>query len=158
MGECVRVVQGQEFFALKVIQDHLIEDAATWNRYVREARIWTTLSACDGVAEAFCITRVNEIPVVCSRWMSGGNLRGHMKSRSPEFFFRVIARVVGTLAWAREQHDVIHRDIKPENILLDEVNLAFVSDWGLARPLTVADVGRRQRRAEHRLPAAPIRR
>ncbi len=138
MGECVRVAQGQEFFALKVIQNHLIDDAAAWHRYLREARIWTTLSAGDGVVEAFCITRVNEIPVVCSRWMSGGNLRGHMKSRSPEFFFRVIARVVGTLAWAREQHDVIHRDIKPENILLDDANLAFVSDWGLARPLTVA--------------------
>ena len=38
MGECVRVVQGQEFFALKVIQNHLIDDAAAWHRYVREAR------------------------------------------------------------------------------------------------------------------------
>lgn len=56
--ECVHIAQGQEVFALKVIKEHLVENAAAWNRYLREARIWTTLSACDGVAEAFCITRV----------------------------------------------------------------------------------------------------
>ena len=138
MGECVRIVQGEDSFALKVIQRDIIEDSDAWSRYLREVRLWTTLSACEGVVEAFCIIRVDELRVVCSRWMQGGNLRWHLRNRSPEFFFGVMARIVGTLDWAHQQHKVVHRDLKPDNILLDEASLAFVSDWGLARPLTVA--------------------
>lgn len=139
MGECIRVVQGSASFALKTIQREIIDDSDAWARYLREVGVWTTLSACDGVAEALCITRIDEVPVVCSRWMPGGNLRVHLKNRSPDFFFSVMARIVGTLAWAHQEHAVIHRNLKPDNILLDERSLAFVSDWGLARPLTVTN-------------------
>lgn len=141
MGECIRIVQNEKSFALKVIQTEIVGNPDAWERYLREVRLWTTLSACEGVVEAFCVIRVNELPVVCSRWMPGGNLRRHLRNRSPAFFFSVMVRIVGTLAWAHENHAVIHRDLKPDNILLDKADQAFVSDWGLARPLTAAPDG-----------------
>jgi serine/threonine protein kinase len=100
MGECIRIVQSERAFALKVIQGGLVESPEAWSRYLREVRLWTTLSACVGVVEAFCILKLNELPVVCSHWMDGGNLRPLLRNRSPNSFFSVMSRIVGTLRWA----------------------------------------------------------
>lgn len=86
MGECIRVAQGEMHFALKVIQREVVENDEAWGRYLREVRLWVTLSACDGVAEALCLTRVNELPVVCSRWMQGGNLGATSRTDHPSYF------------------------------------------------------------------------
>ena len=97
-----------------------------------ELQTWLKLSVCDGIVEALCVFTYKDTPVVCSRWMSGGNLRPHMTEKDPEVFYRSIVRIAGALEWAYREHGILHRDLKPENILIDDLERASVSDWGIA--------------------------
>lgn len=69
MGVCVKVrneVSGNEY-ALKTVQTAFVEEHLSWAMFVEEMKTWLTLSACDGVVEAYCITRINELPYVCAK-------------------------------------------------------------------------------------------
>ncbi|MFO7651089.1 MAG: serine/threonine-protein kinase [bacterium] len=135
MGSClkVRCAVGEDAFAVKVIHAHLIPRDSSWARYLQELEVWVTLSASNGVVQAFCVDRVNEIPCVCAEWMEGGNLRKQLRLKDPMAVLSAAARLVSTLDWCLDAHAVIHRDLKPENVLLDKEGLCYVSDWGLAK-------------------------
>jgi Flp pilus assembly protein TadD len=102
---------------------------------------WLKLSVCDGIVEALCVFPYRGTPVVCSRWMSGGNLRPHMEDKDPEYFYKTIVRIAGALEWAHREHGILHHDLKPENILIDDLNRPAVSDWGISGTLAQEEAG-----------------
>ena len=51
---------------------------------------------------------------------------------------RVMNEICGAIAYAHKQ-GVLHRDLKPSNILLDEDNVAYVADFGLAKQTSGRD-------------------
>jgi serine/threonine protein kinase/Flp pilus assembly protein TadD len=137
MGTCAKIVsEDGQFFALKIIHINLIQDQSVLQRYVEEMKTWLTLSACNGVVEAFCLTRINNIPCIVAKWMDKGNLRPFISQSNSELFYKSIDRIVSTLEWAFTNYSIIHRDLKPENILIDQSFNAFVADWGLSRPIS----------------------
>jgi tetratricopeptide (TPR) repeat protein len=143
MGVCAKIRHADSgaVYCLKTVQRELIADNDAYVRLLKELRLWLTVSACDGVVEAYCASRVNEIPCIAAAWMEGGSLRERIASPDPEFFVHTVDRLISTLAWVYSQHGVIHRDLKPENILFDSAGLAYVADWGLARSLSQPDHG-----------------
>jgi len=143
MGICLKLrnLTSGNCYALKTVQRDFFEDNEIWGMFLEEMKTWITVSACDGVSEAFCLTRINEVPFVCARWMEGGDLRASADLITSRGFYVNAIRIARTMEWVHINHDIIHRDLKPENILLDEDGHAYVTDWGLARPIANADSG-----------------
>ena len=71
------------------------------------------------------------------RYLRGGSLYDSVQA-SPldlEASAQTLDQVASALDLAH-RNDVIHRDIKPHNILLDEVQNAYLADFGIAKDLT----------------------
>jgi serine/threonine protein kinase/tetratricopeptide (TPR) repeat protein len=135
MGVCVKLrheATGRDF-ALKAIKPAFIGEANSWSRYTDELRHWLTFSACDGVAEALFIARINEIPCMIGTWYPGGSLRSRVREIAPSLAYSTIIRTARTLEWVLTNHHAIHRDLKPDNILLADNGESLVGDWGIAR-------------------------
>lgn len=137
MGICfhLQAVESGKHYALKCVRPDLLGEGDSVNRFHDELDVWLSASACDAVAEAIAIVRINEIPCVLAKWMEGGDLASALPQLSPKQKFQAILRIIRGLRWVHERLGVIHRDLKPANVLLDGRKCAYVADWGLARPL-----------------------
>lgn len=144
MGTCYRIVDANgTSFALKVIHSDLLLDEKSIYRYNEELKLWLTFSACDGVAEAKCIIKINEIPCVVSSWMENGDMNKLITDMNPKTFYTSIDRIITALKWVYDKYKVIHRDLKPGNILIDKDDKAYVADWGLAKLISTNEQGRK---------------
>lgn len=135
MGQVCKIthISSGGLYALKILNFFDAGDDKGILRFLEELKLWSTASSCDGVVETYGVFRINEFPCICAKWMTGGDMRAYLSNRNPSFFFKTIDRVIGALEWVYDNYKIIHRDLKPDNILLDDSQLAFVSDWGLGR-------------------------
>jgi len=137
MGICVRLrhVETGSEYALKGVRPDHIDSQATVDRFLDELQVWLSASACNLVAEAIAVVKVNEAPCVLATWMPNGDLAHALPRLDKTAKIETLVRLVRGLSWVRNTLGVIHRDLKPPNILLDHDDLGYVADWGLARPV-----------------------
>jgi len=64
-----------------------------------------------------------------------------LQNRAPQDAVRLVVQIASALSVAHAA-GLVHRDVKPENVLLDEKGAAFLTDFGIARPITMSRVGR----------------
>lgn len=74
------------------------------------------------------------------RYLRGGSLRQALAKGPYELdtITTLLDQIASALEFAHRQQ-VIHRDIKPDNILLDEDGNAYLTDFGIAKDLTLQD-------------------
>lgn len=137
MGVCVHLRHadtGAEY-ALKGVRPDHIDSQSSVDRFVDELQVWLSASACNLIAEAVAVVKVNEAPCVLATWMPNGDLARALPRLDKTAKIETLLRLVRGLSWVKDTLGVIHRDLKPPNILLDRGDLAYVADWGLARPI-----------------------
>lgn len=123
--------------ALKILRPELTHDLGS-ARFLKEIAIVARL-AHPNVLPLHDSGEVDGLLYFVMPYVAGESLRTRLirEGRLPVHEALVIAREVADALSHAHAHGVVHRDVKPENILL-EAGHAVVSDFGIARAMTVA--------------------
>lgn len=126
--------------ALKVLYEHLQNDAAFAERFLFEARAAARLDHPNIVA-IYDAGQIDGIDYIAMEYVEGESLAEVLRRVAGplplDFTLSVINQVAAALDYAH-QRGVVHRDIKPSNILVRANGHALLTDFGIARAATLS--------------------
>jgi class 3 adenylate cyclase/tetratricopeptide (TPR) repeat protein len=111
-------------------------------RFQREARLIARLEH-PHILPVYDFDGGHEPPYIVMRYLDGGTLKDVLRQGllpHDEISF-LIRQVASALDYAHRQ-GIVHRDIKPSNIMVDQEGNAFVTDFGIARMVTLPEKGK----------------
>ncbi|MDT8306246.1 MAG: protein kinase [Anaerolineae bacterium] len=123
--------------ALKIIRPAVASRLAFIRRFEGEAQLIARLEH-PFIVPLYDYWRDPEGAYLVMRMLRGGSLRDWLKKNRLTLTEAadVLDQVAAALSVAHRSR-VVHRDMKPSNILLDEDHNAYLSDFGIARDLTL---------------------
>jgi serine/threonine-protein kinase len=122
-------------FAVKVLAEHLAEDASIVSRFEREARMAASLANHPNIVPIFDIGAGSGLYFLVMQFIAGEDMTGYLrreKRLSLGDAANVIAQTAEALSCA-EAKRIVHRDLKPANMLLDESGRIKLLDFGISR-------------------------
>ena len=120
--------------AVKLLKDHLADDATFIERFRREARAAAALTH-PNIAHVFDFGIDGRHHYLVMELVEGRDLARVLREDGPiepERTADIGAKIAGALAHAHEG-GVIHRDVKPANVILCPDDRVKVTDFGIAR-------------------------
>src|SRR5688572_7231371 len=127
------------FVAIKVIHASLASDTTGVERFKREAQLISKL-AHPHLIPVFDFSAEHDPPYIVMRYLEGGTLEQALRERTRlplSEIAHLMRQICAALDYAHCE-GVIHRDIKPGNVLIDRDGNAYLSDFGIARPMKAA--------------------
>ena len=125
--------------AIKVLHPFLAEESGFVNRFQREARIVATLRH-PNIVQVYDFDLNEEFGVyyMVMEYIEGPTLRERLEKNtvSRQEGIRIVAAIADALEYAHRRQ-MVHRDIKPANILFTGENQPVLTDFGIARMLSV---------------------
>jgi WD40 repeat protein/serine/threonine protein kinase len=126
--------------AIKTIHSRFANDPEFIRRFEAEAQLVARLEH-PHVVPLYDFWRDPDGAYLVMRYLRGGSLRERL-AQGPlgrKEAARLLDQVASALLAAHRQ-GVVHRDVKPANILFDEEDNAYLSDFGIAKDVEVAEV------------------
>ena len=130
--------------ALKVMLPSLAGNADTRKQFVTEAEIGQSLLH-NGIVTVYDIGQEGDLPFFTMELLLGGNLESWLKVQGGraniETACTIVLKICEALGHAHER-DVIHRGIKPQNIFILPDGGVKLTDFGLAKLMSAAQLTR----------------
>lgn len=119
--------------AIKVLPQHLTNDAERVRRFQNEARAASALNH-PNIVTIHEIGNAEGLPFIVTEFIEGETLRSFIKRGSMGFVDIIdLAIQIATALSAAHQAGITHRDIKPENIMVRSDGFVKLVDFGLAK-------------------------
>jgi len=125
------------FVALKILPPAAAADPGFAERFNREARALARLNHPNIVA-VHDFGKVDALHYLVMEFVDGANLREVERAGrlEPEQTLAIVPQICEALQFAHNE-GIVHRDIKPENILLDKKGRVKITDFGIAKIISV---------------------
>ena len=120
--------------AVKVLAEHLADQAAFRDRFLREARLAAQLSH-PNIVQVFDVGEEEGTPFIVMECVEGSTLADELRTRGPlepDEVVDLALQICGGLEHAHAA-GLVHRDIKPQNLLLRPDGTVKIADFGIAR-------------------------
>lgn len=121
--------------AVKVLLDELASDVSFITRFIREARVISSLDH-PNIVRVYDAGRQGEHIYFVMEYFPGSTAGQMLRERQRlplETVVDIAAQTADALAYAHHEGRLVHRDIKPDNLLVNDRCRVKVLDFGLAR-------------------------